>query len=255
MQTKRLIQKEHLFVHVIIQKTVLKQKDFAKIQHTWKILVKEDNRVIFGWIDSDGNVLFRVCVDEALDFSITYLSIDLPVTHAIYKEHKHSIGKTRIQWPLNSILKWKTCKGVADPKTRRFALHSQTTDKVISDFKIIVTNTDGQSLMRVHGSSCAALILKGDTCTECTKIKVKLRRKIVPANEGSKKPLAPNAPLKKVSKEKLTHAIEILRLKQKKLENTIKELNVALKQNGIAINENLHNDFTNLINSAQAKLP
>eukprot|EP00794_Sanderia_malayensis_P008307 gene8307-9194_t len=137
----------------------------------------------------------------------------------------------------------------------RFALHSQTTDKVISDFKVIVTNTDGQSLMRVHGSSCAALVLKGDICTECTKIEVKLRRKIVLANEGSKKPLAPNGPLKKVSKEKLTHAIKILRLKQKKLENTIKELNVALKQNGIAINENLHNDFTNLINSAQEKLP
>eukprot|EP00794_Sanderia_malayensis_P002206 gene2206-2512_t len=170
------------------------QKDFAKIQDTWKILVKEDNR-------------------------------------------------------------WKTCKGVADPTTRRFTLHSQATGTVISDVKVIVTNTDGQSLMRVHGSSCAALILKGDICTECTKIEVKLRRKIVLANEGSKKPLAPNAPLKKVSKEKLTHAIKILRLKQKKLENTIKELNVALKQNGIAINENLHNDFTNLINSAQEKLP
>ena len=191
------------------------QRDFAKIKDPWQILVKEDNRVIFGWIDSDGFVVFRVCVDEALEFSISYFSIDLPVTHAIYKEHKHSIAKTRIQWLLNSILKWKTCKGIADPSKRKFALQSQTTGKIASDFKVIATNTDGQSLMRVHGSSCAALISKGNICTECTKIEVKLKRKIVLSNERSKKPLAPNTPLKKVAKEKLTHAIKILRIKQK----------------------------------------
>ena len=122
--------------------------------------------------------MFRVTVDEALEFSITYLSIDLPVAHAIYKEHKHSIGKTRIQWLLDSIMKWRTCKGVADPTRRKFALQSQMTDQVISDFKVIVTNTDGQSLTRMHGSLCAALISDGDIWTECTKIEVKLKRKI-----------------------------------------------------------------------------
>ena len=231
------------------------QKDFAKIKDPWKILVKEDNRVIFGWIDRDGNVVLRVSVDEALEFSISYLSIDLPVTHAIYKEHKRSIAKTRIQWLLNSILKWETCKGVTDPSIRKSALQSQITDNIASDFKVVATNTDGQSLTRVHGSSCAALIAEGNICTECTKSEAKLKRKIALSSEGSQKPLAPNAPLKRVAKEKLAHAIKILRLKQKKLENTIKELNFELKRNGILISENLHDDFTNLINGAQEKLP
>ncbi len=107
----------------------------------------------------------------------------------------------------------------------------------------------------MHGSSCAALISKGNICTECTNIEVKLKRKIVLSNERSKKPLAPNAPLKKVAKEKLTHAIKILRIKQKKLENTIKGLNFELKQNGISINENFHDEFKKQINGAQEKHP
>ena len=82
----------------------------------WKVLLCEEENVILGYISKDRDVIIKVAVDEALEFTVEYLSLELPVNHPIYKEHKRSVAKIPIQWLLESVSALNKCNGITHLK-------------------------------------------------------------------------------------------------------------------------------------------
>lgn len=231
------------------------QKSLSKIKDPWKVLLCEEENVILGYISKDGDVIIKVAVDEALEFTVEYLSLELPVNHPIYKEHKRSVAKIPIQWLLESVSALNKCNGITDLKLIEYGEQYILDRKHMCDYSSHKRKDDGKISTALRSNTCLALISDGDVCEECKNVTKQLKRKLVLADSNKDKPITAKTPLKKVTSERLSQTIKDMRINQKKLETKIKELNQQIETHGIQLDADLHNDCQNLIENIKQELP
>ncbi len=90
------------------------KKDFKHIKPPWTVLIENNASCIFGFLDEHGNIIQRVTVDEALEFSIESSALSLPDNHELYEKYKRSVTKVRIQWLLSEVTQLQLCSGIRD---------------------------------------------------------------------------------------------------------------------------------------------
>ena len=133
------------------------QKGVSKIKAPWKVLLCEEEKVVLGCINKDGDVIIKVAVDEALEFSIEYLSLELPVNHAIYKEYKRSVAKIPIQWLLDSVSALNKCNGITDLELKEYGEQCILNRKHMCDYSLHKSKVDGK----------ISMVLRSNTCLPC----------------------------------------------------------------------------------------
>eukprot|EP00112_Aurelia_sp_Birch-Aquarium-sp1_P000217 Seg1018.19 transcript_id=Seg1018.19/GoldUCD/mRNA.D3Y31 product="hypothetical protein" protein_id=Seg1018.19/GoldUCD/D3Y31 len=175
------------------------QKSLSKIQDRWKVLLCEEENVILGYISKDGDVIIKVAVDEALEFTVAYLSLELPVNHPIYKEHKRSVAKIPIQWLLESFSALNKCNGITDLKLIEYGEQYILDRKHMCDYSSHKRKDDGKISTALRSNTCLALISDVDVCEECKNVTKQLKRKLVLADSNKDKPITAKTPLKKVT--------------------------------------------------------
>ena len=232
------------------------QNDLSKLRDPWRILLnKKYERVIVGFISEEGDVIYKVAVDEALEFTIEYLSLELPANHHIYKQYKRSVAKIRIQWLLESVCSFNKCNGVTNPELKAFGEQCILEMKPMCGYNSQRCKLDGENLLMLRSNSCLALISDGAICNECKNVMKQLKRKLDLADQNKNKPINAKCPLNRVTSGQLSQAIKDMRRSQKKLEIKIKELNQQIKANSIALDVDLHNDFQDLIDNVKQEFP
>ena len=231
------------------------QNGLCKIKDPWKVLLCEEQRVILGYISKDGDVTIKVTVDEALEFTIEYLSLELPVNHPIYKEYKRRVAKIPIQWLLKSVVALSKCDGITDLKLKEYGEQCILDRKHNCEYGLHKSKDDGKISTVLRSNTCLAFISKGDVCEECNNVIKQLKRKLDLADRNKNKPITAKTPLRKVTADRLSQAIKDMRLSQKKLQTKIEELSQQIETNGIQLDAGLHNDFQNLIENVKQELP
>ncbi|XP_065059620.1 uncharacterized protein LOC135687093 [Rhopilema esculentum] len=231
------------------------QKSLSKIKDPWKVLLCEEEKVILGYISKDGDVIIKVAIDEALEFTVEYLFLELPVNHPIYKEHKRSIAKIPIQWLLESLSALNKCNGINDLKLKEYGEQNILDRRHTCNYSSHKSKDDGKISTVLRSNTCVALISDGDVCEVCKNVTKQLKRKLLLADHNQDKPISAKTPLKKVTSDRLSQTIINMRLNQKKLEIKIKELNQQIKTHGIQLDADLHNDCQNLIQNIKQELP
>ena len=231
------------------------QNGLCKIKDPWKVLLFEEQRVILGYISKDGDVTIKVTVDEALEFTIEYLSLELPVNHPIYKEYKRRVAKIPIQWLLKSVVALSKCDGITDLKLKEYGEQCILDRKHNCEYSLHKSKDDGKISTVLRSNTCLAFISKGDVCEECNNVIKQLKRNLDLADRNKNKPITAKTPLRKVTADRLSQAIKDMRLSQKKLQTKIEELSQQIETNGIQLDAGLHNDFQNLIENVKQELP
>lgn len=236
------------------------KKDFKHIIKPWTVLIENKSSFVFGYLTEDGNIVHKVTVDETLEFSIESSSIVLPDNHEIYLKYKRSVSRVRIQWLLSEVAQFILCNGIRDSDLVQHYCNAKTgnseNNQWFIDSGTTNKNTECTSCIR----SCDCSILLGDTCKDgccifCQQVAAELKRKEKVTAVTVNKELHPNTPLSKVCKEKLIEELKSSRKKEKKLRTMVKNLEDEIQQKGAYLNDELHNDFTNIISGIEDEMP
>ena len=171
-------------------------------------------------MEENGNIIHKVIVNEALEFSVESSSLYLPDNHKIYEKYKRSVAKVRIQWLLMEIKQLTLCSGIRDSDLVKSNADIEKGFLFSMDYGTANRNAENTSCIR----SCDCEILLADTigeecCKYCKQAGVKLERKAKSTDITVEKELHPNTPLSTVSKDKLIKVVK----KHPKERKTIKE--------------------------------
>jgi hypothetical protein len=235
------------------------KKDFKHIKAPWTVLIENNLSCIFGYLAENGNIIHKVTVNEALEFSVESSSLYLPDNHKIYEKYKRSVAKVRIQWLLMEIKQLTLCSGIRDSDLAKSITSNADIEKGFlfsMDYGTANRNAENTSCIR----SCDCEILLADTsgeecCKYCKQAGVKLERKAKSTDITVEKELHPNTPLSTVSKDKLIKEVKNTRKKEKQLRKMVNNLEEEIQQKGTCLNDGLHNDFSSIISGIENELP
>ena len=232
------------------------KKDFKHIKAPWTVLIENNLSCIFGYLAENGNIIHKVTVNEALEFSVESSSLYLPDNHKIYEKYKRSVAKVRIQWLLMEIKQLTLCSGIRDSDLVKSNADIEKGFLYSMDYGTANRNAENTSCIR----SCDCEILLADTigeecCKYCKQAGVKLERKAKSTDITVEKELHPNTPLSTVSKDKLIKEVKNTRKKEKQLRKMVNNLEEEIQQKGTCLNDGLHNDFSSIISGIEKELP
>ena len=81
-----------------------------------------ENSLIFGLVNTFGDVIVKVSVDESLGFVVEGGFKEIPHDHPIYKKYKRTVSKKQINIILNDISQWKQYPGITDSVEKEYGL-------------------------------------------------------------------------------------------------------------------------------------
>ncbi|XP_028419012.1 uncharacterized protein LOC114544629 [Dendronephthya gigantea] len=204
------------------------KKDFKHVSFPWTVLIENNSSCIFGYLAENGDIIHKVSLNEALEFTIESSSLSLPENHELYVKHKRSISKVRIQWLLNEVEKLKFCGECTES-----ALCIRS-----SDCQILFGGTIGEE--------CCMY------CKQAAAIELKRNAK---SKSNTDKELHPNTPLCKVPKDKLVQEFKKSRKNERKLKKMLQDLEEEIQQKGACLSDGMHKDFSNIIGDIEDELP
>lgn len=203
------------------------KKDFKHVSFPWTVLIENNSSCIFGYLAENGDIIHKVSLNEALEFTIESSSLSLPENHELYVKHKRSISKVRIQWLLNEVQELKFCGGCTETT---LCIRS-------SDCQILFGGTIGE-----------------ECCMYCKQAAIELKRN-AKSKSNTDKELHPNTPLCKVPKDKLIEEFKKSRKNERKLKKMLLDLEEDIQQKGACLSDGLHKDFSNIIGGIENELP
>ena len=230
------------------------EKDLSKVKAPWVTLYHTQNSLIFGLVNSFGDVIVKVSVDESLGFVVEGGFKELPDDHPIYEKYKRTVSKKQINVLLNDISQLKQCRGITDSVEKEYGLKLASSG---NSSKLIIANAkNGAELLHnLHSRDCSVLLCESDACTGCKISTQLLKRKFKAAEKQKLRPVAKKAPLTRVAKDRLVLAIRTLRDKEKKLEEKVKVLEAEIATKGVDLEHEIHSDFTKLLEDGAKQFP
>ena len=255
-ERRQLVRKNEVILPILYKYRDFKEleRDLSKVKAPWVILYHTHNSLIFGLVNTFGDVTLEVSVDESLGFVVEGGFKEIPDDHPIYKKYKRTVSKKQINVLLNEISQWKQCQGITDSVEKEYGLKLVSSGK---SSKLIIANAkSGAELLHyLHSRDCSVLLYESNACTGCKISTQLLKRKFKAAEKQNLRPVAAKAPLSRVAKDRLVLAIRTLRGKEKKLEEKIKILEAEIATKGVDLESEVHSDFTKLIENGAKQFP
>ena len=127
-------------------------------------LYHTQNNLIFGLVNTFGDVIVKVSVDETLGFVVEGGFKEIPDDHPIYKKYKRTVSKKQINVLLNDTSQWKQCQGITDSVEKEYGLKLVSSS---NSSKLIIANAkNGAELLHsLHSRDCSVLLCESNTCT------------------------------------------------------------------------------------------
>ena len=254
-ERRQLVRNNEIVLPVLYKYIDFKEleKDLSKVNAPWVKLSHTENNLVFGCINTLGDVVIKLTVDESLGFVVEGSFKEIPEEHPIYKEFKRTISKKKINVILERISQWKPCQGIEDSAEKVYGLKLSSSGKTSK--VVLVNGKKGiEHVHNLHSSNCSVLC-ETSPCRPCTLAAKDLARKQKVEDKQRFKPLATKAPFTKVAKNRLVLAIRTLRDKEKKLEEKIKALEAEIASKGIDLETEVHKDFRQILESGAKEFP
>eukprot|EP00795_Rhopilema_esculentum_P008149 gene8149-14073_t len=97
-ERRQLVRNSEIVLPVLYKYIDFKEleKDLSKVNAPWVKLSHTENNLVFGCINTLGDVVIKLTVDESLGFVVEGSFKEIPEEHPIYKEFKRTISKKKI---------------------------------------------------------------------------------------------------------------------------------------------------------------
>ena len=193
---------------------------------------------------------FEIIVDLNLAFKIRTFALFIPPDHDVYTTYKNSVKNITLTNLIKVLSSYKLCSGVEN----EIAKKSSNPHAIPHNIKHCNTSLN-KSNIYFRPDFCHILVKNEQKCKICRKFaciskanKIFKRQSIMLST-----PARLNAPISKISSERLKLTIQSFRIESKELKEKVMEFQQELSKSSLKVSKNLGEDLTSIMASTNQR--
>ena len=197
----------------------------------------------------------EVIVDDSLGFTVKVYGSYLVDDHPLYLQYRRSMKNVTLSNLVKELESYQLCNGVQTLELSSKLFHHVVpiNHDSVSDEEEEQQQFPNKGFWRAKG---CLLIIQGRevTCSVCTTYAACIDSAKKAKQCRSSKSALLNAPVSKTHPERIKLTLQEQRLKCAQLEQALSEMRAELQKSSMEINNDLNNDFMQILNSAGTKI-
>ena len=231
-------------------KDLVKRISSLKWMETWKLKTSDESLTIASPDRDMTSRKFQIFVDISLHFTIRVYNYLLPEDHDLYKIYHRSLKHITISNLLSELSKSILCKGVENKSFSGKLIHHSVPYLFDTTHDNYGDNEEAavvpfRSIAYCRTARC--LDLGAERCAPCTEYDTSETSAKRIAKKKIQKPMKDKAPISAPSTERIKLTFGYLRNRCSQLEAEIEAMRKELKKSSVQIDDQLTNDFINIM--------